>query len=295
LTHESTSTEHEFIEITEDGRVDAFEIMHGVAPHIHYGNDTETHILGTAVVKRSANSLIKEAALHSIAYATNPSGVARPVAYVTANECASSALVTEYAGEDGFRFLKKKPSVRDTVAWFTQVVDAVVHMHADRIVHGDLKLNNTCHIGGKWRVIDFGLSMQHAHGLVTRDFIYAGDGSDECRHLPFNTSFDLRVFIWSCIIHTAHEGPWDAWRSRFACNYAHAWALRDAAQGLHGRQRSKALNRALHAMYTPVFAFHDAEFDPLRVLNTVHLAYGPEGHGPAQGVGLRDTPAREPA
>jgi hypothetical protein len=267
----------------------AFEVMHGAAPHVHYGSGTETHVFATAAVKRSAKPLLREAAIHAVAHAACPCAVARPVAYVTAPGCVASAIVSEFAGEDGFRFISRRPGARACAEWFSQVVRAVMRMQEARIVHGDLKLNNTCLLDGAWRVIDFGLSVQHTHRLATPDFasVYADDA--ELAKVPFNASFDLRVFIWSCVVHARHPGPWDAWLSRFECNYPDAWALRAAAFQIPDRRRSKALQRALHAMYVPVFATHDAEFEPSRVLDTMRL------RAELDGLLLPDAPAGEPA
>jgi hypothetical protein len=100
--------------------------------------------------------------------------------------------------------------------------------------------------------------------LCDTPYIYGPDAA-------MNTSFDLRVLLWSCILHAKSRGPWDFWSSRFECEYAAAWELSRVARRAHPRDRPKAMTRALHAMYRPVCARHDAEFEPLRVLETLRL------------------------
>ena len=264
----------------------AFDVMHRSAQHVHYGHKSETHVLDTVVVKRSASSLLEEATLHALAYDACPLGVSRPVAYVTARGCESSALVMERCGEDGFQFLRRKPAVSECVEWLSQVVRAVSRLHTASIIHGDLKLNNTCHMDGTWRVIDFGLALEHSHKLLTADFIYnlENENDEVMDRVPFNTSFDLRVLIWSCVLHARSPGPWEAWLSRFECNYPDAWYLRTLSLRAPQQHRGKAMQRALHAMYVPVFSLHDAEFEPLRVLNTMEMWTethdGPLAHAP---------------
>lgn len=266
----------------------AFDVMHRSARHVHRGHTSETHVLDTVVVKRSAASLLEEATLHALAYEACPSGVSRPIAYVTARGCESSALVMERCGEDGFQFMRSKPPPSECVEWLSQVVAAVSRMHTANIIHGDLKLNNTCLLGGQWRVIDFGLALEHSHKLLTPDFIYnlEQENDEVMDRVPFNTSFDLRVLIWSCVLHARSEGPWDAWLSRFQCNYPDAWDLRTLALRAAQPLRAKLMRRALHAMYAPVFSVHDAEFEPLRVLNTMEM--WAETHG----LLLADAPGR---
>ena len=88
------------------------------------------------------------------------------------------------------------------------------------------------------------------------------------------------------MLHARSSGPWEAWLSRFECNYPDAWHLRTLALRAPQQHRGRALQKALHAMYVPVFSLHDAEFEPLRVLNTMEI--WTEVHGAA----LADAPGR---
>ena len=230
------------------------------------GDGCETHVGERLTVKRSRGSLAVEARVHAAAHRAAPTGVTEMLLYVRApGTLAASAIVSRTHGVDGSRFLRDSPSADSCVAWTAAIAAIAAKLGAARIVHGDLKLNNTCVLDGAWRVIDFGHSAVHSEPRVApNEYIYDADD----RHAPFNASFDMRVFIWSCVVHAADPGAWTPWLSHFECAYPLAWKRYVAARRSScGRMRT----RALHAMYQPVYAQHDAEFEPSRVLDTIRV------------------------
>jgi hypothetical protein len=254
--------------LTLDGvETSVFELLHAPGCDVHVGPVAKTHVRGGLAIKRSEQAMAVEAAVHAAAERRCPGGVAHLCAYVGVEGRASSALVTRDAGADGYRLIRQSPTADEALSWLEQLAATVRDLGAAGIVHGDLKLNNTCRDdAGAWRVIDFGLAMLVRDGaaLADRDYLYGASP-------PFNASFDLRVLLWSCVLHARADGPWDHWRSRFECEYPEAWALLLAARAAPRRERPRAMTRALHAMYAPVFRRHDAEFEPLRVLDTLRL------------------------
>jgi Protein kinase domain len=75
----------------------------------------------------------------------------RPAHYV--------GLVLELAAEDLPRFAARvKPSERAWAGVFEQVAAGLEHIHARRIVHGDIKPTNILRIGGRFAIADFGVS-----------------------------------------------------------------------------------------------------------------------------------------
>jgi hypothetical protein len=269
-----------------------FELLHAPGADVHVGPVARTHVHAGLAVKRSDGPMAVEAAIHAAAQRACPRGVARLCAYVGAPGRAASALVTRDAGCDGYRFLRRAPPVADCLGWLEQVAGTVGALCGAGIVHGDLKLNNTCRDdAGAWRVIDFGLS------ALARDADVA-----LCEHgtrglygdaPPLNASFDLRVLLWSCTLHARTPGPWDHWASRFECEYPGAWRLLLVARSCSARERPRALTRALHAMYQPVYRRHDAEFEPLRVLDSLRLLRGEAGEAAraeAQRLAAADAP-----
>ena len=268
--------------------VSAAAVMHQRSERHHAGVQAETHFLAGLAVKRSHERMLVEATVHARAHRACPRHVAAVCALVTATGRESSALVTEYAGHDGYRFVRSEPEYADALEWLEQVARCVSVLGAAGIMHGDLKLNNTCRDeGGTWRVIDFGLSMlvMPCGRLCETPYIYG-------ENAPMNASFDLRVLIWSCILHGKSRGPWDFWSSRFECEYASAWALAQAAWRAGARERGKAMTRALHAMYRPVCARHDAEFEPLRVLDTLRILREAHARAEAERDRELDAPVR---
>jgi tRNA A-37 threonylcarbamoyl transferase component Bud32 len=247
--------------------ISAAAVLHRQADRPFSGPLAETHVLDGVAVKRSHERMLAEAVVHAHAHRRCPGHVAAVCGLVTASGRESSALVTEYAGVDGYRFLRDEPTYLEALEWIEQVARCVAALGGEGVMHGDLKLNNTCRDElGTWRVIDFGLAMlaMERGRLCDTPYIYGPNAA-------MNTSFDLRVLLWSCILHATSRGPWDHWSSRFECEYAAAWELSRVARRAHPRDRPKAMTRALHAMYRPVCARHDAEFEPLRVLETLRL------------------------
>ena len=269
--------------------VSAAAVLHERSERHHAGVQAETHFLaGGLAVKRSHERMLVEATVHAHARRICPRHVAAVCGLVTATGRESSALVTEYAGHDGYRFVRSEPEYADALEWLEQVARCVAALGAEGVMHGDLKLNNTCRDeAGTWRLIDFGLSMLAMRGgrLCETPYIYG-------ENAPMNASFDLRVLLWSCVLHGKSRGPWDFWASRFECEYASAWELAQRARRAHARDRGKAMTRALHAMYRPVCARHDAEFEPLRVLDTLRILRDAHARAEAERDRELDAPAR---
>ncbi len=68
-------------------------------------------------------------------------------------------LVLELAGEDLYRFGERLgPSEHAWAAVFEQVAAGLEHIHARRIVHGDIKPTNLLRVGPRFTIADFGLS-----------------------------------------------------------------------------------------------------------------------------------------
>jgi tRNA A-37 threonylcarbamoyl transferase component Bud32 len=263
----ASPTEHEADFELAGRTVSAAALLHERSDVHHSGQLAETLFIDGLAVKRCHERMLAEAVVHAHAHRLCPLHVAAVRGLVTAAGCESSALVTEYAGHDGYRFLRDEPPYSHALAWLEQVARCVATLGEAGVMHGDLKLNNTCRDDdGTWRLIDFGLSMlAMARGrLCDTPYIYGSNAA-------VNTSFDMRVLVWSCILHSKSRGPWDFWASRFECEYASAWELARCARRAHPRDRGKAMTRALHAMYRPVCARHDAEFEPLRVLDTLRV------------------------
>lgn len=230
------------------------------------GDGCTTHVSERLTVKRARGSLAVEARVHAAACRAAPGGVAELLYFLRApGDLTASAIVSRTHGHDGSRFLREAPSAEACVAWTAAIAAIAAKLVAARIVHGDLKLNNTCVLDGEWRVIDFGHGAVHSEQRVAHDdYIYDTDD----RAAPFNSSFDMRVFIWSCIVHAAEPDAWSPWLSHFECAYPLAWKRHVAARRSGcGRMRT----RALHAMYQPAYAQHDAEFEPSRVLDTIRV------------------------
>jgi hypothetical protein len=254
------------------------------------GDGCETHVSERLTVKRARHAMLVEATVHALAHRAAPDAVTPMLWYLRApGDLAASAIVSRTHGVDGFRFLRDAPSTEARVEWTAAIARTVRAFGAARIVHGDLKLNNTCRDdAGAWRVIDFGLSaLAREAGAAlcepgTRSLY--GDAP------PLNASFDLRVLLWSCTLHARTAGPWDHWASRFECEYPSAWRLLLVSRGCCARERPRALTRALHAMYQPVFRRHDAEFEPLRVLDSLRLLRGEAARAEAQRLAAADAP-----
>jgi hypothetical protein len=264
----------------------AAAVLHEQSELHHAGALADTHFVAGLAVKRSHERLLAEAVVHAHAHRLCPGHVAAIHGLVTAAGRESCALVTRHAGVDGYRLLRDGPSYGEALEWLEQVARCVSVLGAAGIMHGDLKLNNTCRDeGGTWRVIDFGLAMlaMESGRLCDTPYIYG-------EHAAMNTSFDLRVLLWSCILHSKSKGPWGFWSSRFECEYASAWELALRARRAHPRDRGKAMTRALHAMYRPVCARHDAEFEPLRVLETLRILREAHARAEAERDGEPDAP-----
>ena len=230
------------------------------------GDGCETHVGEELTVKRARGSVVVEAHVHAIAHRASPGGVTPLLYYIRApGSLDASAIVTRTHGVDGSHFLRTAPSAEECVKWTAAIAGIAAEMGAARIVHGDLKLNNTCTLDGEWRVIDFGHSAVHTDPRVAPDdYIY----DTPTRAAPFNASFDMRVFIWSCIVHADDPAPWKPWFSRFECAYPSAWK-RYVSSRRSACSRMRV--RALHAMYQPVYDEYDAEFEPARVLDTIRI------------------------
>ncbi|HEY9472616.1 MAG TPA: protein kinase, partial [Mycobacteriales bacterium] len=68
-------------------------------------------------------------------------------------------LVLELAGEDLYRFGERiSPSEDAWAAVFEQLAAGLEHIHARRIVHGDIKPTNLLRVGPAFKIADFGLS-----------------------------------------------------------------------------------------------------------------------------------------
>ena len=267
--------------------VSAAAVLHHQSERPFSGPLAETHLIAGLAVKRSHERMLAEAVVHAHAHRVCPRHVAAVCGLVTASGRESSALVTAYAGVDGYRFLRDEPSYSDALEWIEQAARCVAALGSEGIMHGDLKLNNTCRDEtGTWRLIDFGLSMlaMERGRLCDTPYIYGPTAA-------MNTSFDMRVLLWSCLLHSKSRGPWDFWSSRFECEYAPAWELARVARRSHPRDRGKAMTRALHAMYRPVCARHDAEFEPLRVLETLRLLRDAHARAEVERNGEPDAPA----
>lgn len=260
-----------------EGELTIGALIHRAGLRVCQGDGCETHVGERLTVKRARRPLLVEATVHALAQKAAPDAVAPLVCYLRApGDIPASAIVSRTHGVDGYRFLRGEPSVAECVAWTEAIARAVRALGNAHIVHGDLKLNNTCVSANEWRVIDFGHAAVHTEPRVAQeDYIYDTD-----EPAPFNASFDLRVFIWSCVVH-AHEPQleaWRAWLSRFECAYPVAWRRYVAAK----RSNCARLRvRALHAMYQPVYAEHDAEFEPERVLDTIRVLRAAERDGRA--------------
>ena len=70
-----------------------------------------------------------------------------------------AGLVLELASEDLPRFVARvHPSERAWAAVFEQVAAGLDHIHARRVVHGDIKPTNMLRVDGRFAVADFGVS-----------------------------------------------------------------------------------------------------------------------------------------
>jgi hypothetical protein len=257
---------HELDESAElEGTTVGALIHRGGSVRVCSGDGCETHVSERLTVKRARHAMVVEATVHALAHRAAPDAVTPMLWYLRApGDLAASAIVSRTHGVDGYRFLRDVASTAARVAWTEAIARAVAAFGAARIVHGDLKLNNTCVADGAWRVIDFGHSAVHGvPRIAPEDYLY-----DAAAEAPFNASFDMRVFIWSCVLHAADPDAWRPWLSRFECAYPVAWRRYTAARR-SGCGRLRA--RALHAMYQPVYADHDAEFEPERVLDTIRV------------------------
>jgi hypothetical protein len=260
-----------------EGDVTVGALIHRDGIRVCRGDGCETHVGATLTVKRARTPLLVEATVHALAQKAAPDAVAPLVCYLSApGDLAASAIVSRTHGVDGYRFLRGEPSVAECVDWTEAIARAVLALGRARIVHGDLKLNNTCVAANEWRVIDFGHAAVHREPRVAqRDYIYDTD-----EPAPFSASFDLRVFIWSCVVH-AHEpqlAAWRPWLARFETAYPVAWRRYVAAKA---SSSARMRERAMHAMYQPVYAEHDDEFEPERVLETIRALRAAERDGRA--------------
>jgi hypothetical protein len=275
---------HELDESAEIEETTIGSLIHrGGSVRVCAGDGCETHVSERLTVKRARHAMLVEATVHALAHRAAPDAVTPMLYYLRApGDLGASAIVSRTHGIDGSRFLRDAPSTDACVEWTASIARTVAAFGAARIVHGDLKLNNTCVADGAWRVIDFGHSGVHGVPRIAPEhYIYDSDAAGEA---PFNASFDMRVFIWSCVVHAAEPDAWRPWLSRFECAYPVAWRRYTAARR-SGCARLRV--RALHAMYQPVYAEHDAEFEPERVLDTIRVlrsaqpACGPERDGGA--------------
>jgi tRNA A-37 threonylcarbamoyl transferase component Bud32 len=252
--------------VVDEADVTIGELIHRCGTvRVCMGDGCETHVSDRFTIKRARHSMLVEARVHAIAHRAAPEHVAPIVCYLRApGEIEASAIVSATHGVDGYRFVRGGASVDECLEWTASIARAARALAEARIVHGDLKLNNTCLANGEWRVIDFGHGAVHGdERLAPEEYIY-----DAAAPAQFSASFDMRVFIWSCIVHApeACSAAWDAWRPRFEAGYSVAWR-RAAAASRSGCARLRL--RALHAMYQPVYAKHDPEFEPSRVLETI--------------------------
>lgn len=78
-------------------------------------------------------------------------------------------IVMEYVdGKELQRWLQSKPSLKDRLRVSGEIADAIDYIHSNEIVHRDLKPENIIitHIGGRPKLIDFGLSDSHSFAVL---------------------------------------------------------------------------------------------------------------------------------
>ena len=89
------------------------------------------------------------------------------------------ALVTEFADGGNLKHFvegKEKGGVppREVLTIATQIAQGLAELHANGIVHRNLKPENVLRAGGTWKLADFGIAKNRAHAAPGRTFQQAG-------------------------------------------------------------------------------------------------------------------------
>lgn len=89
-------------------------------------------------------------------------------------------------------------SASEAVRWFKQIVEAVAHLHSNRIVHRDIKSNNIkITRGGDAKLLDFGIAHDPKSSKVTSAGSYIGTMQYAAPEILSGAKADFRSDVWA--------------------------------------------------------------------------------------------------